>query len=175
VNDHTEPQAKAPTTFWRSLEELADSDSFLHQIQQEFPSLLAGGTFRSNRRQFLKLMGAMLAMSGLAGCTTRPPVEQIVPYVNAPEEIVPGKPLYFATAMPQDGYALGVLVENHMGRPTKVEGNPQHPASLGAANVFAQASVISLYDPDRAQVFSHQNNISTWEAFLEALTPRLET
>src|SRR4029077_9401973 len=97
-----------------------------------------------DRRQFLKLMGASLALAGLGACT-RQPAERIMPYVRAPEEIVPREPLFFATALPLAGTALGVLVESHMGRPTKVEGNPEHPASLGATDLFAQAAVLGLY------------------------------
>ena len=95
------------------------------------------------RRELLRVMGASLAFGGLSACM-REPAEKIVPYVRAPEEIVPGKPLFFATAMTLGGFAKGLLVESHMGRPTKVEGNPQHPASLGATDVFAQASVLTL-------------------------------
>jgi hypothetical protein len=93
-------------------------------------------------------MSASLALAGVGACT-RQPTEMIVPYVRQPEEVVPGTPLFYATAMPLGGYAAPVLAENHMGRPTKIEGNPEHPASLGAATPFAQASVLSLYDPDR--------------------------
>src|SRR5690606_8506728 len=106
---------------------------------------------------------------GLTGCQPERPRELILPYVDAPEEIVPGKPLFFATSMSWDGYGLGVLAENHMGRPTKVEGNSDHPASLGGTNPFMQASVIGLYDPDRVQVVSQRGNISTWQAFVDVL------
>src|SRR5207248_2843893 len=101
------------------------------------------------RRKFLKLMGASLALAGLTACT-RQPMETIMPYVRAPEEVIPGKPLFFATAFEMSGFAIGVLAESHEGRPTKIEGNPEHPASLGATDLFAQASVLSLYDPDRS-------------------------
>ncbi len=101
-----------------------------------------------DRRSFMKLMGGSAALAGLAACT-RQPKELIVPYVKAPEEIVPGKPLFYATARMFGGYAQGLMVESHMGRPTKAEGNPLHPASLGATDPFSQASVLDLYDPDR--------------------------
>src|SRR5205823_3485745 len=91
-----------------------------------------------SRREFLKLMGGPLALAGLSACTKQP-LEKIVPYVRQPEEIVPGRPLFFATAMTLGGYARGILVESHEGRPTKIEGNPDHPASLGATDVFMQA------------------------------------
>ena len=97
-----------------------------------------------NRRQFLTLMGASLALAGLSGCSVRPaPSRTVVPYVRQPEEIVPGRPLFYATAMTLGGSGVGLLVESHLGRPTKIEGNPEHPASLGATDLFHQAS-----DPD---------------------------
>ncbi|MGI8469295.1 MAG: 4Fe-4S dicluster domain-containing protein [Pyrinomonadaceae bacterium] len=126
-----------------------------------------------NRREFLRLMGASLALAGLAGCNARPPVEQIVPYVRQPEEIVLGEPLFYATAATLGGYALGILAESHEGRPTKIEGNPLHPASLGATDIFAQASVLSLYDPDRAKDVLHFGQIATWESFLNDLRKNL--
>ncbi len=110
-----------------------------------------------DRRNFLKLMGGSAALAGLAACT-RQPKELIVPYVKTPEEILPGKPLFFATVRDAGGYAQGLLVESNMGRPTKIEGNPRHPASLGGTDTFAQASVLDLYDPDRA-TGTRKNNI----------------
>ncbi len=125
-----------------------------------------------DRRDALRLMGASLALAGLTGCTVQP-ARKIVPYVDQPEEVVPGKPLFFATTMPWCGYGMGVLVESHEGRPTKVEGNPGHPASLGATDAFAQASVLSLYDPDRSQAITYRGEISSWSAFLEAIRRRV--
>src|SRR5437879_8543237 len=119
-------------------------------------------------------MAASLAFASLTGCAAAPP-EKIVPYVRPPEELLPGKPIVFATSMVSTGYGLGLLVESHMGRPTKIEGNPEHPASLGATDVFAQAAVLSLYDPDRSQVVSNAGRISTWSAFLTAISAALET
>lgn len=135
-------------SFWRSLEELAQDEAFLQLLQPEFPRQMMTGTFSTNRRMFLKLMGASLVMAGLTGCTFDEPDEPIVPYVTQPEEIVQGKSLFFATAMPFQGYGLGALVENRMGRPTKIEGNLDHPASLGGTNPFMQGSIFDLYDPD---------------------------
>jgi molybdopterin-containing oxidoreductase family iron-sulfur binding subunit len=157
--------------YWRSLEELAETEEFQELLRREFPRQ-ASVLDAVSRRRFLQLMGASLALAGLNACT-RKPTEKIVPYVRAPEEIIPGKPLFFATAAVRGGMALGVLVESHMGRPTKVEGNPQHPASLGATDAFAQASVLSLYDPDRSQVVTHLGQISTWNAFLSATQTNL--
>ncbi len=159
--------------FWRSLDELAGSPELEEILHRDFPrqaaSLLAG----VDRRQFLKLMSASLALGGLGACT-RQPTEKIVPYVRQPEEVVPGVPLYYATAIPIDGAATGLLVESHLGRPTKVEGNPDHPASLGATDVFAQASVLDLYDPDRSKVVTSAGEIRPWSAFVAALCAALE-
>jgi len=149
--------------YWRSLEELAGSEELEAFLHAEFPSAVEEGI---DRRVFLKLMGASLALAGLGACT-RQPSERIVPAVHWPEE-TPGKALYFATAMPLHGYATGLLVESHEGRPTKVEGNPDHPASLGATDAFAQASVLTMYDPDRAQVIRRVNEIVGWDRFVES-------
>ena len=151
--------------YWRCLEELADSEEFHEFLKQEFPQQAAGWFDGVSRRDFLKLMGASLALAGLNACRAAPSDEKIVPYVNQPEQIVPGRPLFFATAFPMSGVGAGVLVESHEGRPTKIEGNPNHPASLGATDAFAQASILTLYDPDRSQVVRNAGRISTWNAF----------
>src|SRR5262249_19161773 len=110
-----------------------------------------------------------IALAGFNGCT-RAPAETIVPYVRTPEDFVPGRPLFFATAMTLDGFATGLLVESHLGRPTKVEGNPDHPASLGATDVFAQASILTFYDPDRSSTVLHRGQISSWETAARGLS-----
>src|SRR5262249_4866331 len=117
------------------------------------------------RRNFLKLMGASLALAGLGACT-RQPTETIMPYVNQPEAVIPGRPLYFATAFPVSGVGRPILVESHMGRPTKVEGNPGHPASLGSTDAVTQASVLGLYDPDRSQTVTYLHEIKSYASFL---------
>ena len=128
-----------------------------------------------NRREFLSLMAASLALAGVEGCTPAATLpEKIVPYVQAPEDVLPGRPLHFATAMPFAGYGVGLIVKSHEGRPIKVEGNPRHSASLGATDVFAQASILDLYDPDRAKSVTNRGAISTFGAFVSALSPRLE-
>ena len=143
-----------PPSFWRSLDELAGRPAFQELLHREFPSASLGvASIRSAAATFLKLMGASLALAGVTACT-RQPAEKIVPYVRQPEELIPGKPLFFATAMPLGGVATGLLVESHEGRPTKIEGNPLHPASLGATDVFAQAAILGLYDPDRSQTLT---------------------
>ena len=114
-----------------------------------------------SRRGFLQLSGASLALAGLTGCTKQP-LEKIIPYVKQPEQLIPGKPLFFATALTHAGYATGVLAESHQGRPTKIEGNPDHPASLGATDYFAQAAVLTLYDPERSQTILFNGRLGTW-------------
>ncbi len=158
--------------YWRSLEDLASTPEFQDLLEREFPRQAIGWGEDENpnegRRNFLKLMGASLALGGLAACT-RQPTEHIMPYVRQPEEIVPGRPLFYATANTLNGVAMGVLAESHEGRPTKIEGNPEHPATLGACDSFSQASVLQLYDPDRAQTVKYGNEIRSWGAFLNAL------
>jgi MoCo/4Fe-4S cofactor protein with predicted Tat translocation signal len=154
--------------YWRSLEELAGTPEFQAFLDHEFPqhseqAESLGLIGPVNRRQMISLMGASLAMAGLTACSR--PDDKIVPYVTPPEYMVPGKPLYYATSFEQSGLATGVLVESHLGRPTKIEGNPDHPASLGATDAFTQASILQLYDPDRSQTVVHLGNISSWEAF----------
>ena len=154
--------------YWRSLEEVADTPEFQAYLHREFSEQAAQWTDPVGRRQFLKLMGASLALAGVGACTKQP-TETIVPYVKAPEEIVPGKPLFFATAMPLGGVAHPILAESHMGRPTKIEGNPDHPASSGATSHLTQASILDLYDPDRMQTPRFRGAVRPWSAFLGAM------
>jgi molybdopterin-containing oxidoreductase family iron-sulfur binding subunit len=172
---------------WRSLEELSHDEQFLVPLRREFPEYANRLRDGATRRQFLQLMGASFALAGAQGCMEQPQ-EQIVPYVEAPEKIVPGQPLYYTTAMTHDGAAVGLLVESHMGRPVKIEGNPLHPAvpeimanapgdnrmRFGATDTFAQAIVLSLYDPDRSQAVTHRDQIAGWESFLAALHEHLQ-
>ena len=160
-------------SYWRSLEELAEDSAFLQFLQREFPERASEFEDPTGRREFLRLMGASLALAGLTGCT-RQPAEKIVPYVKQPEEVVPGRPLFFATAVAEGGYANGVLVESHMGRPTKVEGNPDHPASLGATDTTGQAAILGLYDPDRSQTLTSYGEIQSWPKFVAVLQTALE-
>ena len=151
--------------FWRSIDELAGAAA----------GPLPNRKMPLDRRRMLKLMGASLTLAGLAGCTTVVPPRKIVPYVHEPSEIIPGHPLYFATAMPLGGYGRGLLVESHMGRPTKVEGNPRHPASLGATDPYAQASVLSLYDQDRARSVSRRSRPASWATYVSAMEGEVRT
>jgi molybdopterin-containing oxidoreductase family iron-sulfur binding subunit len=152
--------------YWRSLEQLSSTEGFRSMVEREMPQQAAAVADWDpiDRRDFIRLMGASLALAGLTACTKQP-TEKIVPYVDAPEEIIPGKPLFYASAFVLGGYAQGVLVESHMGRPTKIEGNPEHPASLGSTTPFAQASVLQLYDPDRSQSHLKKGRVSTWDEF----------
>ena len=162
--------------YWRSLEDLAGTPEFRDLMEREFPRQAVGWSEDENpgegRRTFLKMMGASLALAGLAACT-RQPTEHIMPYVRQPEELIPGKPLFYATATTLNGVATGVLAESHEGRPTKIEGNPEHPASLGACDAFSQASVLQLYDPDRMQAATLQGEIRSWDDFFGALRAKL--
>jgi molybdopterin-containing oxidoreductase family iron-sulfur binding subunit len=155
-------------TYWRSLEEVAGTPEFKEFLHREFPQNASEWLDPVGRRGFLKLMGASMALAGVSACT-RQPAEDIVPYVRQPEEMIPGKPLFFATAMPFAGAGVGLLVESHEGRPTKIEGNPDHPSSLGATDQFAQAAILGLYDPDRSQVLTHLGEIRPFEAFTAAI------
>jgi molybdopterin-containing oxidoreductase family iron-sulfur binding subunit len=158
--------------YWRSLGELADTPEFREYLHREFPEQASEWNDPKGRRDFLKLMSASLALAGVGACTKQP-TEMIVPYVRQPEEIVPGRPLFFASAIPFDGIAQPVLVESHMGRPTKVEGNPEHPASLGATDAITQAAILTLYDPDRAKTLAFRGEVQTWGAFLSAMQTAL--
>ena len=154
--------------YWRSLGALADTPEFREYLHREFPEQASEWNDPKGRRTFLKLMSASLALAGVGACTKQPP-EAIVPYVRQPEDVVPGRPLYFASAIPMAGIAMPVLVESHMGRPTKIEGNPEHPASLGATDALTQAAVLDLYDPDRAQTITYRSEVRGWSVFVSEM------
>ena len=161
-------QSKTGKQYWRTLEELAGDPEFEELLHREFPRQAPSDWDDGvDRRDFLKLMAASLAFAGLSGCG-RTPEQYVVPYVKQPDGLTLGKPRFYATAMPFGGDAIGLLVESHEGRPTKIEGNPDHPSSLGATNVFSQASVLNLYDPDRAQTVTKFGEIQTWSLFVES-------
>src|SRR5438552_17086364 len=159
--------------YWRSLDQLASTAEFRAFIEDEFPNRTPDWNDPESRRGFLRVMGASILLVGASACT-RQPKEVIVPYVRQPEEVIPGKPLFYATAMSVAGIGTGVLVESHLGRPTKIEGNPEHPASLGATDAAMQASVLTLYDPDRSQTVTRNGYISGWGSFISALTAARE-
>jgi MoCo/4Fe-4S cofactor protein with predicted Tat translocation signal len=154
--------------YWRSLGELADTLQFREYLHREFPEQASQWNDPQGRRQFLKLMSASLALAGVSACT-RQPAETIIPFVRQPENLVPGRPLFYATAIPFAGVAAPVLVESHEGHPTKVEGNPQHPASLGGTDTFTQAAILDLYDPDRAKTVLYRGEVRGWGDFLTAI------
>lgn len=151
--------------YWRSLDQLADTPEFKEFLYREFPENASEMTNPLTRRKFLTLMGASIALAGLAGC--RKPVEKIVPYVKAAEDIIPGIPKYFATTMPLGLSAYGLVVESHEGRPTKIEGNTLHPSTLGKSNVILQAAILGLYDPDRSRNFVHEGITKEWTDFVD--------
>jgi molybdopterin-containing oxidoreductase family iron-sulfur binding subunit len=156
-------------TYWRSLAELEQSPESRAFLEREFPEGASELPEGITRRDMISLLGASLSIAGLAGCDIiRRPVENIVPYVNAPEDIVPGIPRYFATTMPFRRSAYGVIVESHEGRPTKIEGNPSHPSTLGASSSRVQASVLGLYDPDRSQTVRQKGTAKAWADFVTA-------
>ena len=158
--------------FWRGLDELADTPEFRNHKENEFPHGANDPEAKLDRRDLLKVMAASAAFAGLAGCT-KLPMQKIVPYVRQPEAIIPGKPLFYASAVTLGGVATGVLVESHMARPTKIEGNPDHPGSLGATDAFSQASVLGLYDPDRSQAEIHDGRIGSWAELQDELSTAL--
>src|SRR3984893_17669849 len=164
---HAAPEKTGPE-YWRSLEELAGSQDFQEALHREFPKGASEWLDSVSRRGFLKVMGASLGLAGMTGCV-RLPLEPIVPYVRQPEEVIPGRPMFYATAVTLGGYASPVLVESHLGRPTKIEGNDQHPASLGGTDIFAQASILTMYDPDRSQSVMSMGDQRSWQSFLTAI------
>ncbi|PDW03227.1 TAT-variant-translocated molybdopterin oxidoreductase [Candidatus Viridilinea mediisalina] len=163
--------------FWRSLDELADTPAFHELLKREFP---AGAAELKDdpvsRRTFLKLMGASFALAGLSGCTfaLRQPQEKVAPYALAPHDQRPGIPNFYATAVTRDGFGLGVAVKSYDGRPIKVEGNPAHPASMGATDLFAQAEILQIYDPARPETILNAGRLSTWDQFVAAFMPVMQ-
>ena len=156
--------------YWSSLEQLADEPVFSQFVEAEFPSTAP----QMDRRRFLQVMGASLAMAGLAGCS-KP--EKGVPYVVQPEKTIPGEAQWYASLVAFAGYAQPVLGRTHVGRPTKLEGNPDHPASRGASTAIIQAAILQLYDPDRSQIPRFKGVDATWDSFQRVaseLTERLD-
>src|SRR5215207_2628564 len=153
-------------TYWRSLAQIEERPEFRSFVEREFPEGASELPEGVTRRDMMMLLGASISLAGLAGC--RRPLEEIVPFVTAPEEIVPGIPRYYATTMPFRRSAYGLIVESHEGRPTKIEGNPSHPSTLGASSARVQASVLGLYDPDRSQSLTQKGTRKSWEDFVTA-------
>jgi len=170
IRDRLEKQ-RGPQ-YWRSLEEVAETPEFEEMLHREFPRFASEWPAGVSRRNFLQLAAASLGLAGLTACT-RQPVEKIIPYVRQPEDLLPGRAQFYATAMPLSGVTEPLLAESHEGRPTKLEGNPEHPASLGATTAIAQAAVLGLYDPDRSQAVTRLGEISAWGALQQALSAAL--
>ena len=150
--------------YWRSLGQLKNSPEYRKQLLDEFNTEKSSDPNQFSRRSFLTIMGASMALAGLAGC--RRPVEKIVPYVKQDEQVIPGVAQYYASTMPFGNSAYGIIVESHEGRPTKIEGNLEHPSSLGKSNAFMQASILDLYDPDRTQLPLNNGKEKKWSDFL---------
>ncbi len=159
--------------YWRSLDQLADKPEFREFVEREFPDHASEMLDPISRRKFLFLMAASLSFAGLTAC--RRPVHEILPAAATTVEQVPGVATYYATIMPLGGYAQGLLVRSNDGRPTKVEGNPLHPSSLGATSAYAQASILDLYDPDRSQKVKKGGAASTWKDFVATVQPLFAT
>lgn len=157
--------------YWRSLDQLENSPDFKEFLHREFPQGASEFDNSWSRRSFLTLMGASVALAGLAGC--RRPVDKIVPYVTQPEEITPGMPNYYATAMPFGQNALGLLVKSINGRPIKIEGNPEHGSTRGSSSVLMQAEILNLYDPDRSRIPTKSGAVSNWDDFVTFWRERL--
>ncbi len=158
--------------FWRSIDELAEAPEFEELVAKEFPSQASEWIDPVSRRNFLKVMGASMALAGLAGCTKQPD-EPIMPYVKAPEDLILGKPVYFATAFPFTTGAVPALIKSDAYRPIKVDGNPEHPYTRGGSDPITQATLLDLYDPDRSQHVLYRGNTRTWPAFLAAFRSML--
>jgi molybdopterin-containing oxidoreductase family iron-sulfur binding subunit len=152
--------------FWRSLDELADTDEFRAAVEKEFPSAAQEWVDPVSRRGFLKLMGASMALAGLAGCTKQPD-EPIYPYVKAPEDLVLGKPMYFASAHPFVTGAVPLLVKSSEFRPIKVDGNPEHKYNRGGSDPYTQGTLLEMYDPDRSQHVMYRGDNRVWQEFAE--------
>jgi MoCo/4Fe-4S cofactor protein with predicted Tat translocation signal len=160
---------KTGKRFWKTLDELADTEEFNELMREEFPRQSGIGEWVDSvsRRGFLKVMGASLAMAGMAGCTKQPD-EPIFPYVKQPEDLILGKPMFFATAHPFPTGAIPVLVKSDSFRPIKVDGNPEHPMSKGKSDALTQGTLLDMYDPDRSQKVLLRGESSSWGEFQNA-------
>src|SRR6202046_2868001 len=159
-------------TDWRSVDELADTPAFREMVEREFPAQAAEWIDPVSRRGFLKVMSASLALAGLSGCTKQPD-EAIYPYVKEPEDLVLGRPVYFATAMPFNTGAVPLLVKSDAYRPIKLDGNPEHPVNRGTSDPLSQGALLDLYDPDRSQRVSYRGEVREFAAFLAAFRATL--
>jgi molybdopterin-containing oxidoreductase family iron-sulfur binding subunit len=152
---------------WRSLAELTGAEEIRSFVAAEFPALAERLPPQLDRRTLLKLFGASLSMAGLTACSE---AADIVPYVRQPENVIPGRPRYYATALSSEGFGVGAIVESHEGRPTKIEGNPDHPASLGATDAVMQAAALELFDPERSRTTLRNGDPASYDDFLKAMS-----
>ncbi|MBX3293746.1 MAG: TAT-variant-translocated molybdopterin oxidoreductase [Acidobacteria bacterium] len=159
--------------YWRSIEEFVDAPEFEAAVKEEYPHAIEDWDNSLSRRNFVKVMGASLALAGLSGCVIQPP-EQIVPYVRPQEGLLPGVANYFATTVSLGGVGVGLLAKSYEGRPVKVEGNPEHPGSRGGTDAIAQASILGMYDPDRSQQITFRGSPSNWATFMTAVRTAIE-
>lgn len=171
------PEPLTGKKYWRSLDQLAGTPQFKKWLEREFPAgadeFNAGGV---SRRHFLKLMGASTALAGLSLSACRRPEKHLVPFTKSAEWAIPGKPLFYATSMPHRDGAQPLIVTTHDGRPTKIEGNPLHPVSGGTTGMFAQASLLDMYDPDRSEFFlenGQKSDAAKFDAAIEKLAGEL--
>jgi len=165
-------KGKKGKRYWRSIDELAGTPEFEAAVAKEFPDQAQEWVDPVSRRGFLKLMGASMALAGMAGCTKQPD-EPIYPYVKQPEDLILGKSQYFATAHPFPTGGVPLLVKSDAYRPIKVDGNPDHPYNQGSSDVFTQGSLLDLYDPDRSQHPTLRGNAAEWVDFYQAFRQRL--
>jgi MoCo/4Fe-4S cofactor protein with predicted Tat translocation signal len=163
---------KGGKRYWRSLEELSNAPGFDEMLEREFPRQASEWIDPVSRRGFLKVMGASMALAGLSGCTKQPD-EPIYPYIKQPEDLILGKPNYFASAHPFNTGAIPVLVKSDAYRPIKVDGNPDHPITRGSSDPLTQGTILSLYDPDRSQHVRHRGENREWSEFLQAFQTHL--
>jgi MoCo/4Fe-4S cofactor protein with predicted Tat translocation signal len=154
--------------YWRSVDELANTPEFQAAVEKEFPGSPHAWGDEVSRRGFLKFMGASAALAGLAGCTKQPD-EPIYPYIKQPEDLILGKPNYFATAHPFVTGAVPLLVKSDQYRPIKIDGNPEHPYNQGSSDPFTQATLLDLYDPDRSQHVTYRGENREWAEFIVGL------
>src|SRR5260221_58085 len=172
------PEPQSGQRYWRSLDQLADSQEFRQWVEREFPAGASEFTDPVSRRHFVKIMSASFLLAGIGALGTgcRRPEEKILPFSKMPENYVHGVAQYYATSMPMRGSAIPLVVKSHEGRPVKVEGNAEHPINKlantqhGPTDAFAQASILNLYDPDRAMRFTKNGSNATREAALDFLT-----
>jgi molybdopterin-containing oxidoreductase family iron-sulfur binding subunit len=163
------PEPEGAVRYWRGLEELENTPEFREALEREFPAGASELTDPTTRRAFMKLMGASMALAGIGSSGCRRPEHKILPFGRQPEDYIHGVPQFFATAMPTRTGAVPLVAVQHDGRPTKVEGNARHPESNGGTDIFAQASILNLYDPDRSKSFLRGGAIASREAAMDFL------